>query len=64
MRDGLKKQGLCEKVFWVHTDEMNDPYGNLNFDYTIDGIHLSLLGYQKLKQIVEEGIKINRYDVI
>lgn len=64
LRDGLKKQGLCEKVFWVHTDEMNDPYGNLNFDYTIDGIHLSLLGYQKLKQIVEEGIKINRYDVI
>lgn len=57
LRDRLKKQGLCEKVFWIHTDEMNDPYGNLNFDYTIDGIHLSSIGYQKLKQIVEEGIK-------
>ncbi len=38
------------------TCEMNDPYVNLNFDYTIDGIHLSSLGYQKLKQVVEEGI--------
>ena len=56
LRDRLKKQGLCEKVIWIHTDEMNDPYGNLNFDYTIDGIHLSSLGYQKLKQVVEEGI--------
>ncbi len=38
---------------------MNDENGNIKPEYTIDGLHLSSLGYEKLKEILEKNICSN-----
>ena len=41
----------------ISLEKLNDSYGWLDKKYTDDGLHLNLLGYQKFKTIIEEGIK-------
>lgn len=50
------KTNLPQDVNWISGDEMNDKDGNLKAEYTIDGLHLSSLGYEKLKEILEKNI--------
>ena len=41
----------------VELDEMDDEFGNLESGYTVDGLHFSEKGYEKLKEIVAKNIK-------
>lgn len=43
-------------VKWIDGSVMDDKYGNLKQDYTIDGLHLSGYGYEKFKSIIEKAI--------
>lgn len=43
-------------VQWIDCSVMDDKYGNLKQDYTIDGLHLSRYGYKKFKSIIEAAI--------
>lgn len=50
------KNELCvDRV--ISLDELNDSFGWLNSKYTSDGLHLNKDGYEKFKNIIEEGIK-------
>lgn len=41
----------------IRLDEMDDEFGSLKADYTVDGLHFSEKGYEKLKEIIEKSIK-------
>ncbi len=43
-------------IRWINTDILDDEFKNLKEEYTIDGLHLSLKGYEILKQILEREI--------
>ena len=43
------------RVIDIH--ELNDEFGDLKSDYTIDGLHFSSAGYERLQQIVENAIR-------
>ena len=48
---------LGDDVIWISTEALDDEYGNLREEYTIDGLHLSKEGYEKMQEIVEGIIK-------
>lgn len=50
---------LKEKIYWIDTRFLDDKFGNLSRQYTIDGLHLNEEGYQILKNKLEEEIKYN-----
>ena len=50
------KQNFPQGVKYISADEMNDENGNLKESYTVDGLHLSEAGYEKLKEILEKNI--------
>ncbi len=50
-------KNLPEYVVQVDTRELDDEFGNLRVEYTIDGLHISKDGYKKLKEIL---VKIMR----
>lgn len=50
------KDALGDKVIWVDTSFMNDKYGDLTREYTIDGLHLSEVGYSVLQEKIEKVI--------
>lgn len=45
------------KVKTVDMSEMDDQFGNLNYRYTVDGLHLNKDGYLKLKEILEHVMR-------
>lgn len=45
---------LCKDVKWIDTKFLDDEFGNLSMDYTIDGLHLSEKGYKLLENKIEE----------
>lgn len=47
---------LEKEVVWIDTSCMNDEFGDLKINYTIDGLHLSDEGYQVLKELVEDAM--------
>ena len=53
------KANFPDDVKYISGDEMNDENGKLKPEYTIDGLHLSSLGYEKLKEILEKNICSN-----
>lgn len=44
-------------VKWISMSRMDDKYGNLKAEYTIDGLHLSDEGYTVFQKIIEENIQ-------
>ncbi|WP_189270114.1 GDSL-type esterase/lipase family protein [Pseudobutyrivibrio ruminis] len=55
------KDALGNKVIWVDTSFMNDKYGDLIREYTVDGLHLSEVGYSVLQEKIEkviDGLKL------
>ena len=48
---------LGKKVVWVDTSFMDDTYGALNEKYTIDGLHISEIGYDVLRERIEKTMK-------
>lgn len=38
---------------WINTAEMNDSFGNLDYHFTTDGLHLNGAGYKKLYDILD-----------
>lgn len=53
------KQNFPQGIKYISGDEMNDENGNLKESYTVDGLHLSEAGYEKLKEILEKNICIS-----
>lgn len=51
------KQAFTDVATVIDLQELNDEFGDLKSDYTIDGLHFSPVGYEKLQQIVENAIK-------
>jgi hypothetical protein len=49
----LVRNALDNKIVTIKTNRMNDSFGNLNYKYTTDGLHLNELGYSELLKIVE-----------
>lgn len=49
------KQRL-QDVIWVSLEELDDQFGNLNSEYTEDGLHFNARGYKCLQGIVERAI--------
>lgn len=47
----------ADRLKIISTSDMNDDFGNLNFKYTVDGLHLNVAGYMKLTEILEEGLR-------
>lgn len=54
----IVKKNIPSKIKWISTRDMDDPYGNLNYKYTIDGLHLNELGYKELRKIIEREVRI------
>lgn len=51
------KERLAPMVTYVPLNEaMTDEFGNLLLDYTVDGLHLSTKGYEKVEEIVGKYI--------
>lgn len=51
------KAALGNRVIWIDTSFMNDKYGDLMREYTLDGLHLSEEGYLVLQKKIEEVIE-------
>lgn len=51
------KRVLSDTVIWIDTDFMDDQNGNLDSCYTNDGLHLSEIGYQVLRNQIENVLK-------
>ncbi|WP_130890926.1 cytidylyltransferase domain-containing protein [Fusobacterium ulcerans] len=51
-------ENLKEKVNYIKLNELQDKFGNLNIDYTNDGLHFNEKGYEKLYEILVKEIKI------
>lgn len=49
-------EGLKGKVEYIKLKELEDKFGNLNLDYTCDGLHFNENGYTKLYEILEKEI--------
>lgn len=52
------KQAFTDVVKVIDLQELNDEFGDLKSDFTIDGLHFSPAGYEKLQQIVEKAVKL------
>lgn len=48
---------LPETAALIKTREMNDSFGNLDYRFTTDGLHLNELGYRKFKEIIEQQME-------
>ena len=53
----LKKE-LKDKVHYISLKDLEDKFGNLNLEYTYDGLHFSDKGYSKLVEILEKEIEL------
>lgn len=53
----LKKE-LKDKVHYISLKDLEDKFGNLNLEYTYDGLHFNDKGYSKLVEILEKEIKL------
>ncbi|MEQ3307161.1 GDSL-type esterase/lipase family protein [Fusobacterium varium] len=51
-------ENLKEKINYIKLDKLQDKFGNLNIDYTNDGLHFNEKGYEKLYEILVKEIKI------
>lgn len=51
------KTAFTGVVTVIDIQELNDEFGDLKSDYTIDGLHFSSAGYERLQQIVENAIR-------
>lgn len=51
------KTAFTDVVTVIDIQELNDEFGDLKSDYTIDGLHFSSAGYERLQQIVENAIR-------
>lgn len=51
-------ENLKSKVEYIKLKELEDKFGNLNLDYTYDGLHFNEKGYEKLYKILEKEIKL------
>lgn len=47
---------LKDRVEYIKLKELEDKFGNLNLDYTYDGLHFNEKGYAKLCEILEKEI--------
>ena len=45
-----------KNIFWINTSPLDDEFGNLKTEYTLDGLHLTEEGYRVLQDIVEKEI--------
>mgnify|MGYP000861982972 CR=1 FL=1 len=54
----IVKKNVPSRIKWISTNDMDDPYGYLNFQYTTDGLHLNKLGYEVLRMIIEREVRI------
>lgn len=45
-------------ITWIDTSDLDDEFGNLKAEYTIDGLHLSKEGYEVLKNIIEKEVVV------
>lgn len=50
----LVKEALPDTVIYIDSKGLDDPFGNLDYKYTTDGLHLNKLGYCVLQEILEE----------
>lgn len=55
LNDYLKAS--LKDVYWISTNNLDDEFGNLKSEYTIDGLHLSEKGYSALKNIIEQEVR-------
>lgn len=53
----LKKE-LKDKVYYISLKDLEDKFGNLNLEYTYDGLHFNDKGYSKLVEILEKEIEL------
>lgn len=53
----MVKRSMPSKIKWISTSDMDDSYGNLNYRYTTDGLHLNELGYEVLRNIIEREVR-------
>lgn len=53
------KKNLNSKVNYVEINKyMRDEFGNLNLEYTYDGLHFNEKGYEQFKYGLEKEIDI------
>lgn len=45
-------------INWIETSDLDDEFGNLKAEYTIDGLHLSKKGYEVLKNVIEKEVVV------
>lgn len=50
-------ENLPDYAKWINTDKMNDAYGNLNYHFTTDGLHLNAKGYAELINVLENALR-------
>lgn len=43
------KQAFSDVVTVIDLQRLNDKFGDLKSDYTIDGLHFSVLGYERFQ---------------
>lgn len=53
----IKKQ-LPRHIKYVSLKNMNNNYDELKYEYTVDGLHFSKLGYKKLEDIISKKVSI------
>ena len=56
MLNSLVKNNISRNIIWISTKKFDDPFGNLSYRYTTDGLHLNETGYLVLKELLEEKI--------
>lgn len=56
MLNSLVKNNISRNIIWISTKKFDDPFGNLNYRYTTDGLHLNETGYLVLKELLEEKL--------
>lgn len=57
MLNSLVKCNMRKNIIWINTKKFDDPFGNLDYKYTSDGLHLNETGYLVLKKLLEEKLK-------
>ncbi|MGP1411745.1 MAG: GDSL-type esterase/lipase family protein [Peptoanaerobacter stomatis] len=50
----MLKKNLPDDIIRIDVSDMQDQYGDLNQDFTSDGLHLNEYGYKKFQSILEE----------
>lgn len=52
-------ESLPNDIIQIDTSKLDDDYGNLKNEYTVDGLHISDEGYLVLKKIIEDTYERN-----